>query len=487
MFDFDEVLLENGLIGSFNTCCLMMGENIAVAASRNDSDENEIDSKSIDSKSIDSSISKDLDGISYLELSYSVNSLSSQLYNRFGVRKGMPVLILCKNNTAAEIVACLACIKLEAPFVAVDDTWLHAGERLKSIVEDAQPIAAIVCAKNHFDKAVLALNTYNIYRCTLVDNSGNLIDFDASATINELDCINNCCQNEDNDLVLYITYTSGSTGNPKGVMGTHKGLINRIRWQIKTFPWQNNDIACRRTPLTFIDSLAEIFSALLCCVPIWTPSLEKIACSGIASIVGDAGKVGATRITLLPSQLYCTLNQSPDIEKEWKTLRIVFVSGEACHWNLVRKFKTSLPNTKLVNLYGSTEVSGDVSFVELTSVAESTNSLTPIGKEISGNFLFVVKFCDKFNDDRVANNVINGSDKNKITCVADGEEGELLVVGEHVAIGYNNCSTGSSENFIANPFSSYSSECTPNQNEYEKIKLASHYKRAYLTGMEFFF
>ena len=52
-------------------------------------------------------------------------------------------------------------------------------------------------------------------------------------------------------------------------MGTKKGLISRLTWQLNEFPWLpgREEIALQRTPLTFVDSLAEIFSAILSAVP----------------------------------------------------------------------------------------------------------------------------------------------------------------------------------------------------------------------------
>ena len=51
-------------------------------------------------------------------------------------------------------------------------------------------------------------------------------------------------------------------------MGTSKGLINRLAWQFNEFPWLpgREEVVLQRTPLTFVDSIAEIFSALLSAV-----------------------------------------------------------------------------------------------------------------------------------------------------------------------------------------------------------------------------
>jgi hypothetical protein len=86
------------------------------------------------------------------------------------------------------------------------------------------------------------------------------------------------------------------------------------------------------------------------------------AYTGIAEI---AAKAGVTRITMLPSQLSTALRMLPDIGAIWPSLRIVTISGEACQPSLIGRFKKSLKDTTLINIYGSTEVGADVTYAVL--------------------------------------------------------------------------------------------------------------------------
>jgi non-ribosomal peptide synthetase component F len=70
------------------------------------------------------------------------------------------------------------------------------------------------------------------------------------------------------DGAFNILYTSGSSGPSKGVVGRERGFVYRIGWMHQAFPFiKDKELVLRRTPLAFVDSVWEIWGALLAGVP----------------------------------------------------------------------------------------------------------------------------------------------------------------------------------------------------------------------------
>ena len=360
--------LQHGIVGSFDEHCLMQGDDIAVYTDDSyyikdsrDSNDDDDDDEEI--------------GISYLEIQFNYQSLAAQLYHRFGVRENDNVLLLLKEgNTAAEITSILACARLGSPFVPVDPEWMHFGSRFKSIIEDVNPVAAIVVGKNDDDEMVQLLASLKIYRIALINEDGTPVMEEASVSDirSDLPVLKSYSLLEDNsnsnDIIvppLYVLFTSGSSGKPKGVKGSHHGLLNRIQWQYSKFPYELGEVAARRTPLTFVDSVVEIMAPLLAGVPLSTIKKEAITALGLSGIAERASKVGVTRLTILPSQLSMAIKIDKSIGSKWHCLKYIVVSGEPCYSLLLKDVQSAFPNAYFINLYGSTEVSGDVTYAIL--------------------------------------------------------------------------------------------------------------------------
>lgn len=431
------MIFEYGLVGAFDTVASMRGEDVAIVTpTASTSDDAASDVCSEDS----------MNGISYSEIQFSALALSCQLSNRFGVCRGDRVLIVCGGHVAAEIVAMIACLRIGAVFVPLDDTWFLTPSlgRVREIVGDCAPHAAIVAAEDDSNFRIHGLNEVNLHRCAPLFPNGTIVEWDASISDAAMSFIRNSYK-EALNAPIYVMYTSGSTGCPKGVMGSHKGLINRICWQYKHYPWAPREVICRRTPLTFVDAMAEIFSPLLAAIPIWCPSLGMFKEGGLCGIAHEANSVGVTRIILLPSQLDAACRTNRQLGVVWPNLMHVSISGEECPMALIKLCKSVLPNVTLVNMYGSTEVSGDVTFVELcnpktshlVNVIPEKPLCVPIGTALPGNYLYVVSF------DPLIQAYVE---------VPEGSIGELLVIGIHVTHGYFNNEEFSEAKYLNRPW-----------------------------------
>lgn len=233
--------------------------------------------------------------------------------------------------------------------------------------------------------------------------------------------------------LAYVLYTSGSTGQPKGVMIEHHSVVNRLTWMQNRYTLDMHDVILQKTPFTFDVSVWELFlwsfsGAKLCLL---APGGEKDP----GAIYDAINKHEVTTLHFVPSMLHLFLDYPGLVNdsKKLESLRYVFASGEALTVNQVERFRERIGESnaaKLINLYGPTEATVDVSYYEC--IGEQSLTSVPIGKPIDNISLYVV------------------NDVMQVQPV--GVAGELCIAGVGLARGYWKRPDLTSEKFVKNPF-----------------------------------
>ncbi|HVA90569.1 MAG TPA: AMP-binding protein, partial [Chloroflexota bacterium] len=226
----------------------------------------------------------------------------------------------------------------------------------------------------------------------------------------------------------YLLYTSGSTGRPKGVLGLHQGAVNRFHWMWEQFPFEPDEICCQKTSLNFVDSVWELFGPISRGIRtvIIPDSIVKDPHVFVQALAGG----NVTRIVLVPSLLRELLDTFSDLASRVPRLRLWVSSGEVLPADLADRFFACLPDRGLINLYGSSEVSADVTWHEVTAAVGLPP--VPIGRPIANTEIHIV--------DR------------HFRQAPIGMPGEIVVGGSGLARGYHRQPDLTATSFLPNPF-----------------------------------
>ncbi|MBL8095742.1 MAG: amino acid adenylation domain-containing protein [Anaerolineales bacterium] len=225
--------------------------------------------------------------------------------------------------------------------------------------------------------------------------------------------------------VLYLLYTSGSTGTPKGVLGTHGATLNRLRWMWAEYPFGTDEVGCHTTTLNFVDSVSEVFGPLLQGRPLVVVDHKTVR--DIGAFTAVLARHSVSRLVVVPSLLRAILDAPQQLEQRLSALRICVSSGEALAADLAARFVERLPRARLLNLYGSSEVAGDVTAFEVRAPVD-LNAPIFIGRPVANTRIYIL------------------DPQRRVAPI--GAAGELFVVGPHVARGYHNLPDATAERFV---------------------------------------
>lgn len=348
-----------------------------------------------------------------MQLSWAgLERLSNQLAHRLlanGAGGQRPVALYL-TQPEGMVLGILAAMKAGAPYVPLDRAYPQ--ERLAFMLQDSGACVLVTDGMAPIVNGATAAVTIAID----LTRSGSWSEPFSTPAVSV-----------DHDDLAYILYTSGSSGQPKGVEVTHGNLAYSTAARLEYYG-RGVGTFLLLSSFSFDSSVAVIFHSLCTggtlVVP---PSATKVNPQAIARVIREHH---VSDVLCVPS-LYDTLleNSAPG---DLASLKRVIVAGESCVPKLVDRHFKQLPKADLFNEYGPTEATVWSSVYRCERGKPSAS--VPIGQPINYTQLYIL-------------------DKH-LERLPRGAVGELCIGGKGVARGYHNATEMTAQRFVTNPFNS---------------------------------
>ena len=351
--------------------------------------------------------------VTYGELNMRANQVAHYL-QRHGV--GHDVVVgLCLNRSLEMIIGLLGILKAGGAYLPLDATL--PIERIEYMLQVANAPFIL---------------TQEDWREKLANIALPLLSLDSAWEIEAKESQENpkgqgCSRN-----LVYILFTSGSTGKPKGVAVEHRQLLHYVDGVLDRLTLPPGSSFATLSPLT-----ADLGNTML------YPCLST---GGTLHILSEEQANDAPALAryfqrhhpdclkIVPSHLEALLtNQKSGVILP--RLRLV-LGGESCHWSLVKRVQTLMPESLVMNHYGPTETTVGVTThrLEVCDQDQNFSSVVPIGRPLPNTQIYLL-------------------DKH-LRPVPIGVVGQLYVSGHGVTRGYATRSSLTAERYLPNPFTS---------------------------------
>ena len=346
--------------------------------------------------------------VTHSELEIKSNQFANYIMHN-EVKKYDRVILMMDLHINA-IITVFGIIKTGAIYVPIDKTMPQ--NNVKKILAEVRP-TLIICNAAYLEK-------FRGINCKIVVVEKIFSDYlKESKKLKKINIISN-------DL-LYITYTSGTTNFPKGVMISHRAVMTFIEavTQEKELHNKSTKTLCR-TPLSFDPFLTEILPSIVSGGQVYIQERDVTFRNFIKFIASNK----ITNFGCGPSLLLLLEDNLEYVMKyDLSSLKEIYIGYEKCPVNVIKKLQNAYPQIQFINGYGTTETFASSSFYKIPKLMQETN--VPIGNAIENEQFLILN-------------------ENLGECKI-GEVGELIIRGSSLFSGYWKNPNETKKKLIVNP------------------------------------
>ncbi|MCP1462319.1 amino acid adenylation domain-containing protein [Pseudomonas sp. S3E17] len=343
--------------------------------------------------------------LSYEQLNQQANRLADALLAE-GIG-AQDLVALALPRSLEFVVAVWGVLKAGAAYLPLD--LLHPRERIEWMLEDAKPVLALCLesALADFPASVPA---------RALDAEQWLAGRRSSAPLNPV---------QSAEQLAYVVYTSGSTGQPKGVMVSHAAIANKIASLAGFLEIGADDRVSLLSGVSFDALIVQLAVPLICggC----TVVIDDATRDDLARFWEYVHTQGISVLSCVPSYLAHALSAAP----QGLVVRQVLLGGEALSASVCQAIYHTLSAQRITNLYGPTETTCDATAYRVT-LEDMDDGTLPIGRPLPNYQVFIL-------DDY-------------LEPVPVGVVGEVYLAGVGLARGYLHQPGLTAQRFIANPY-----------------------------------
>ncbi|HEV2735418.1 MAG TPA: amino acid adenylation domain-containing protein, partial [Longimicrobiaceae bacterium] len=337
-----------------------------------------------------------------------------------GVQPGEVVAVYA-HRSASLVWALLGILRAGAAFVVLDPAY--PALRLEGYLRAARPAGWLRIAAAGEPPAAVETAAAATARCRLV-----LPGLAAAASAGLLDGLpaHDPEVRVGPESLAYLAFTSGTTGAPRGIAGTHRPLSHFVRWQRDAFALEADDRFTLLSGLAHDPLLRDVLTPLSLGASVHVPDPERVGAPGWLGAWMAREAVTATHLTPAMGAVLATA-----ADARLPRLRLAFWGGEAVSAADTARLRSLAPTVRSVVFYGATETPQAVAWHPVPEDAAPGGGALPVGRGIEGAQLLVLG---------------RGGEQAGI-----GEAGEIAVRTPYLALGYLDDEAGTRERFVANP------------------------------------